>query len=173
MSKPPTRQKGLAAQTMQALAAQVVLPMTPLPETAGHCPAWIKAKGAECKRPATDGLLCRRHHHVAERRLAAAIEKRQAKAVKAAERARLTVERADIILAQADKHEAKTVEAEAQISTGGDLAAYGGAMHARIESNQHRLNERDHKLWKFAELNRRAAVRLRAQVERARTEVQE
>ena len=162
-----------ATTTLQkALAAQVVLPMAPLPETAGHCPAWIESKGTECKRPATDGLLCRRHHNVAERRLAAAIEKRQAKAVKAAERARLTVERADIILAQADKHEALAAEAEAQISTGGDLAAYGGAMHARIEANQHRLNERDHKLWKFAELNRRAAVRLRAQVERARTEVQ-
>ena len=163
-----------ATTTLQkALAAQVALPLAQLPETAGHCPAWIESKGAECKRPATDGLLCRRHHNVAERRLAAAIEKRQAKAAKAAERARLTVERADIILAQADKHEAKAAEAEAQISTGGDLAAYGGAMHARIESNQHRLNERDHKLWKFAEAHRRAAVRLRAQVERARKEVQE
>ena len=163
-----------ATTTLQkALAAQVVLPLAQLPETAGHCPAWIESKGTECKRPATDGLLCRRHHNVAERRLAAAIEKRQAKAVKAAERARLTVERADIILAQADKHEAKAAEAEAQISDGGDLAAYGGAMHARIESNQHRLNERDHKLWKFAEAHRRAAAKLRAQVERARKEVQE
>ena len=163
-----------ATTTLQkALAAQVALPLAQLPETAGHCPAWIESKGAECRRPATDGLLCRRHHNVAERRLAAAIEKRQAKAVKAAERARLTVERADIILAQADKHEALAAEAEAQISTGGDLAAYGGAMHARIEANQHRLNERDHKLWKYAEAHRRAAVRLRAQVERARTEVQE
>ena len=163
-----------ATTTLQkALAAQVALPLAQLPETAGHCPAWIDSKGAECKRPATDGLLCRRHHNVAERRLAAAIEKRQAKAVKAAERARLTVERADIILAQADKHEAKAAEAEAQISDGGDLAAYGGAMHARIESNQHRLNERDHKLWKFAEAHRRAAAKLRAQVERARKEVQE
>ena len=157
----------------KALAAQVVLPMAPLPETAGYCPAWIESRSARCSKPATDGLLCRRHHNVAERRLAAAIEKRQAKAVKAAERARLTVERADIILAQADKHEAKAVEAEAQISTGGDLAAYGGAMHARIEANQHRLNERDHKLWKFAEAHRRAAAKLRAQVERARKEVQE
>lgn len=164
MSEPTTRQK--------ALAAQVILPMTRLDETPDRCPAWIESRSARCSKPATDGLLCRRHHNVAERRLAAAIEKRQAKAVKAAERARLTVERADIILAQADKHEAKAVEAEAQISAGGDLAAYGGAMHARIEANQHRLNERDHKLWKFAELNRRAAVRLRAQVERARTEVQ-
>ena len=163
-----------ATTTLQrALAAQVALPLAQLPETAGHCPAWIESKGAACKRPATDGLLCRRHHNVAERRLAAAIEKRQAKAAKAAERARLTVERADIILAQADKHEALAAEAEAQISTGGDLAAYGGAMHARIEANQHRLNERDHKLWKYAEAHRRAAVRLRAQVERARTEVQE
>lgn len=156
----------------KALAAQVVLPMAPLPTTAGDCPAWIESKGAECRRPATDGLLCRRHHHVAERRLAAAIEKRQAEAVKAAERARLTVERADIIHAQADRHEAKAAEAEAQISTGGDLAAYGGDMHTRIESNQHRINKRDYKLWKFAEAHRRAAARLRAQVERARTEVQ-
>ena len=163
-----------ATTTLQkALAAQVALPLAQLPETAGHCPAWIDSKGAECKRPATDGLLCRRHHNVAERRLAAAIEKRQAKAAKAAERARLTVERADIILAQAGRHEAKAAEAEAQISTGGDLAAYGGAMHARIEANQHRLNERDHKLWKFAEAHRRAAAKLRAQVERARKEVQE
>ena len=108
------RQKALTAQVMQALAAQVILPMAPLPSDAGHCPAWIESKGAECRRLATDGLLCRRHHNVAERRLAAAIEKRQAKAVKAAERARLTVERADIILAQADKHEALAAEAEAQ-----------------------------------------------------------
>ena len=77
-----------ATTTLQkALAAQVALPLAQLPETAGHCPAWIDSKGAECKRPATDGLLCRRHHHVAERRLAAAIEKRQAEAVKAAEKA--------------------------------------------------------------------------------------
>ena len=173
MTTPTPRQKALTAQVMQALAAQVVLPMAPLPETAGHCPAWIEAKGAECRRPATDGLLCRRHHNVAERRLTAAIEKRQAEAVKAAEKARLTVERADIIHAQADRHEAKAAEAEAQISTGGDLAAYGGAMHARIESNQHRLNQRDHKLWKFAEAHRRAAARLRDQVDRARAEVEE
>ena len=78
-----------ATTTLQrALAAQVALPLTPLPETAAHCPAWIESKGAECKRPATDGLLCRRHHNVAERRLAAAIEKRQAEAVKARERLR-------------------------------------------------------------------------------------
>ena len=154
------------------LAAQVIGRMTPLPETAGHCPAWIESKGTECQRPATDGLLCRRHHHVAERRLTTAIEKRQAKAEKVREKARLTVERADIIHAQADRHEAKAAEAEAQISTGGDLAAYGGDMHACIEANQHRLNKRDHKLWKFAQAHRRAATRLRAYVERARTEVQ-
>lgn len=162
MSEPTTRQK--------ALAAQVILPMTRLDETPDRCPAWIESRSARCSKPATDGLLCRRHHHVAERRLTAAVQKRQDQAVKAREKARLTVERADIIHAQADRHEAKAAEAEAQISTGGDLAAYGGAMNARIEANQHRLNKRDHKLWKFAEAHRRAAARLRAQVERARTE---
>ena len=77
-----------ATTTLQkALAAQVVLPLAQLPETAGHCPAWIDSKGAECRRLATDGLLCRRHHHVAERRLAAAVQRRQAEVVKATEKA--------------------------------------------------------------------------------------
>ncbi|MCV7565091.1 hypothetical protein M3E78_005710 [Micrococcus luteus] len=132
------RQKALTAQVMKALAAQVVLPMAPLPTVAGHCPAWIESKGAECKRPATDGLLCRRHHHVAERRLAAAVQKRQAEAVKAAEkaparRARLAEIEERIALLQSRLSRPDTT----------DTAAYGGAVNPRIQARREAAIARD------------------------------
>ena len=55
----------------KALAAQVMLPMTPLPSTPGRCPAWIEPDSAECKLPAVEGLLCGRHHREAQKKLAA------------------------------------------------------------------------------------------------------
>ena len=128
-----------ATMTLQkALAAQVALPLAPLPETAGHCPAWIESKGAECKRPATDGLLCRRHHNVAERRLAAAIEKRQAEAVKAREkaparRARLAEIEERIALLQSRLSHPDTT----------DMAAYGGAVNTRIQTRREAAMVRD------------------------------
>ena len=147
-----------ATMTLQkALAAQVVLPMAPLPETAGHCPAWIESKGAECKRPATDGLLCRRHHHVAERRLAASIEKRQAEAVKAREkaparRARLAEIEERIALLQSRLSHPDTT----------DMAAYGGAVNTRIQARREAAMVRD--VETGAELHRltRQAESLRA-----------
>jgi len=128
-----------ATTTLQkALAAQVALPLAQLPETAGHCPAWIDSKGAECKRPATDGLLCRRHHNVAERRLAAAIEKRQAEAVKAREkaparRARLASIEERIALLQSRLSHPDTT----------DMAAYGGAVNIRIQARREAAMVRD------------------------------
>ena len=128
-----------ATTTLQkALAAQVALPLAQLPETAGHCPAWIDSKGAECKRPATDGLLCRRHHNVAERRLAAAIEKRQAEAVKAAakapaRRARLAEIEERIALLQSRLSHPDTT----------DMAAYGGAVNTRIQARREAAMVRD------------------------------
>lgn len=118
MSEPTTRQK--------ALAAQVILPMTRLDETPDRCPAWIESRSARCSKPATDGLLCRHHHHVAERRLAAAVQKRQAEAVKAAEkaparRARLAEIEERIALLQSRLSRPDTT----------DTAAYGGAVNPR------------------------------------------
>lgn len=139
MTTPTPRQQDLTAQAvMKALAAQVVLPMAPLPETAGHCPAWIEAKGAECRRPATDGLLCRRHHHVAERRLAAAVQKRQAVAAKAREkaparRARLAEIEERIAFLQSRLSHPDTT----------DMAAYGGAVNTRIQARREAAMVRD------------------------------
>ena len=128
-----------ATTTLQkALAAQVALPLAQLPETAGHCPAWIDSKGAECKRPATDGLLCRRHHNVAERRLAAAIEKRQAKAVKATEKAPARRAR----LAEIEKKIARLQSRLSHPDTT-DMAAYGGAVNTRIQARREAAMVRD------------------------------
>ena len=128
----------MSTPRQKALAAQVVLPMAPLPETAGHCPAWIESKGAECRRPATDGLLCRRHHNVAERRLTAAVEKRQAEAVKAAKKAparqaRLAAVEERIALLQSRLSRPETT----------DTAAYGGAVNPRIQARREAAMVRD------------------------------
>ena len=149
MSEPTTRQK--------ALAAQVILPMAPLPTDAGHCPAWIESKGAECRRPATDGLLCRRHHHVAERRLATAIEKRQAEAVKAAEKAPARRAR----LAEIEERIARLQSRLSRPDTT-DMAAYGGAVNSRIQARREAAMVRD--VETGAELHRltREAAHLRS-----------
>ena len=119
----------------KALTAQVILPMAPLPTVAGHCPAWIESKGAECRRQATDGLLCRRHHNVAERRLAAAIEKRQAEAVKAAEKAPAR-------LAEIEDRIARLQSRLSHPDTT-DTAAYGGAVNPRIQARREAAMVRD------------------------------
>ncbi len=138
MTTPTPRQKALTAQVMKALAAQVVLPMAPLPETAGHCPAWIESKGAECKRPATDGLLCRRHHHVAERRLAAAVEKRQAEAVKAREKTPVRQARLAAIEERITRLQSRLSHPDTT-----DMAAYGGAVNPRIQARREAAMVRD------------------------------
>lgn len=150
------RQKALTAQVMKALAAQVALPMTPLPETAGHCPAWIEAKGAECRRPATDGLLCRRHHHVAERRLAAAVQKRQDQAAKATEKAPARRAR----LAEIEERITRLQSRLSHPDTT-DTAAYGGAVNTRIQARREAAMMRD--MATGAELHRltRQAAHLR------------
>lgn len=122
----------------KALAAQVVLPLAPLPTTAGDCPAWIESKGAECKRPATDGLLCRRHHHVAERRLAAAVEKRQAEAVKAAEKAPARRARLAVLDERIARLEGRLSRPETT-----DPAAFGGSVNTRVQARREAAMVRD------------------------------
>ena len=122
----------------KALAAQVILPMTRLDETPDRCPAWIESRSARCSKPATDGLLCRRHHHVAERRLAAAVEKRQAEAVKAAEKAPARRAR----LASIEERIAR-LEGRLSRPDTTDMAAYGGAVNTRIQARREAAMVRD------------------------------
>ena len=122
----------------KALTAQVILPMAPLPTVAGHCPAWIESKGAECKRPATDGLLCRRHHHVAERRLTAAVQKRQDQAVKTREKAPARRARLASIEERIARLEGRLSRPETT-----DMAAFGGAVNARVQARREAAMVRD------------------------------
>ena len=130
MSEPTTRQK--------ALAAQVILPMTRLDETPDRCPAWIESRSARCSKPATDGLLCRHHHHVAERRLAAAVQKRQAEAVKAAEKAPARRARLAAIEERIARLEGRLSHPDTT-----DTAAYGGAVNTRIQARREAAMVRD------------------------------
>ena len=130
MTTPTTRQK--------ALAAQVILPMTRLDETPDRCPAWIESRSARCSKPATDGLLCRRHHHVAERRLTAAAQKRQDQAVKTREKA--PARRAS--LASIEERIARLQSRLSRPDTT-DTAAYGGAVNTRIQARREAAMVRD------------------------------
>lgn len=125
----------------KALAAQVVLPLAPLPETAGHCPAWIESRGTRCSKPATDGLLCSRHHSVAEKRLEKRLAARTAAEHEAAERrARLLPE----WRGQLADLEAQIARLEASIRPLDtmDRAAYGGHINTRVDARRHAANLR-------------------------------
>ena len=122
----------------KALAVQVILPMTRLDETPDRCPAWIESRSARCSKPATDGLLCRHHHHVAERRLAAAVQKRQAEAVKAREKAPARRAR----LASIEERIARLQSRLSRPDTT-DTAAYGGAVNTRIQARREAAMVRD------------------------------
>ena len=99
----------------RALAAHVALRLDRIDP--GICPAWLEAAERRCGKPATIGLLCARHHAVAERRQVA---------VAKAEAARLAK-----IAARIPGWRARLAEVEAELAAGGsslplDRAAYTG-----------------------------------------------
>lgn len=125
----------------KALAAQVVLPMTHLYETPGLCPAWVASKGARCLKPATGGLLCKRHHTVAEKRLEKRLAALAAAEHEAAEtRARLLPEW-KYELAGLDAQIAR-LEANVPGLDTTDRAAYGGRINARLDARREAANAR-------------------------------
>ena len=133
MSDPTTRQK--------ALAAQVILPLAPLPTEPGPCPAWIESRGARCSKPATDGLLCSRHHAVAVARLEKRLAARTAAEHEAAEtRARrLPTWRAELANLEA---QIARLEARIRPLDTTDRAAYGGRINARVDARRDAANLR-------------------------------
>lgn len=126
----------------KALAAQVILNCDRLDATPGRCPAWIESRGARCARPATEGLLCGRHHTVAERRLAAVVEKRRAEAAK---RAADAAEKAPARRARLAVAEKRVAQLQARLSRPEteDTAAYGGRVNARIQARRDAAMARD------------------------------
>ena len=133
MSTSTTREK--------ALAAQVILPLAPLPTEPGSCPAWIESKSSRCSKPATDGFLCSRHHSVAEKRLEKRLAARTTAEREAAEtRARLLPEW-KYELAGLDAQIARLEASVSGLDTT-DRAAYGGRINARLDARREAANAR-------------------------------
>lgn len=108
------------------------------------CPAWIESKDAYCHRPATVGLLCKRHDTVARKRaddlVARETARREAERAAAAESLpKLRAELADL--------EASIAKYEASLPPTMERAAIGGAVHPSIRKKQIRDFERGMRLW--------------------------
>lgn len=113
----------------QAVALQVALPV---PDTwRDGCVAWVDSKDAQCRKPRKEGLLCTRHHNVAEKRFAAEVAKREAQAEKRAAKRReqLPQWRAELERVRAEIERRDPAPHP-------DRAAYGGAMHPSIRKQQ-------------------------------------
>ena len=110
------------------LAAQVTLTVDHI-NAATTCPAWVESKGSKCLKPATTGMLCKRHHTVAERRLVIAVKKRQEQELKAAKKATEAAPRKRARLAEL---EARIAALNAKAGTPPEMAAVGGDIHRSI-----------------------------------------
>lgn len=132
------------------LASQVALRLDTLEP--GVCPAWLESADRRCGRPATVGYLCKRHHNVAEARLAAKVKAEAELAEKRAEirAARLPVWRERLAMIDAELADM----ARAPL----DRAAYTGNVHPSITRSNALTSAR---IERSARLEREAS-RLRA-----------
>ena len=114
------------------LASLVALPN---PDSWGDaCPAWIESADRKCGKPRTEGLLCKRHHTVALRRLAAMAEKERGQAARAAEKRERDLPKWRAELARV---EARMRVLDPPMATT-DRAAYGGILHSSIQRERAR-----------------------------------
>ena len=108
------------------------------------CPAWIESKDAYCHRPATVGLLCKRHDTAARKRADTLTARDTAR--REAERA-AAVESLPILRAELADLEASIAKYEASLPPAMEGAAIGGAVHPSIRNKQARDLERGMWLW--------------------------
>lgn len=100
------------------------------------CVAWMEAAERVCGRDRAEGLLCKRHRGVAERRLAAEVAKERTRRAKAQER------RAEQLQRHGDRWRAELERVEARMRVldpppeTTDPAAYRGAVHPSIRRRQ-------------------------------------
>ena len=138
----------MSADRDHALALQVGLqdPRTWPTET---CVAWVEPRGT-CGRPRAEGLLCKRHHGVAERRWAKHVEQ------EARGRAERTAYR-ERMLPQWREELARVEARMAQLDPPRphDRAAYTGNVHPAIRRSSERLMSGS-RVQKMAALVRRA-----------------
>lgn len=128
------------------------------------CPAWVDSRDSFCGKPQREGMLCKRHHGIAVKRLVMEGERRKEKAE--ADRAKDAIrlprwreELADL--------EQSIASLEARLSTPMERAATGGAVHPRIRKKQMADMNRDMKTWRQLEPKIERAETLRRLIARA------
>ena len=128
------------------------------------CAAWVDSRDSFCGKPPHEGMLCKRHHGIAVKRLATEIERRRekAEAVRAEDAASLPGWREEL----ADL-EQSIAALEARFSAPMERAATGGAVHPRIRKKQMADMNRDMKLWRQMEPKIGRAEELRRFIARA------
>ena len=128
------------------------------------CPAWVDSRDSFCGKPHNEGMLCKRHHGIAVKRLAMDGERRRdkAEADRAKDAIRLPRWREEL----ADL-EQSIATLEARLSTPMERAAIGGAVHPRIRKKQMADMNRDMKTWRQLEPKIERAEELRRLIARA------
>ena len=109
------------------------------------CPAWIESKDAYCHRPATVGLLCKRHDTAARKRADGLVSRAAAR--RAVERV-VAVETLLTLRAELADLEASIARYEASLPPTMEGAATGGNVHPSIRNKQARDIERGLQLWR-------------------------
>lgn len=109
------------------------------------CAAWVDSRDSFCGKPCHEGMLCKRHHGIAVKRLVLEDERRKAKAEAgrakdAAMLPRWREELADL--------EQSIATLDARLSVPMERAAIGGAVHPRIRKKQMADMNRDMKTWR-------------------------
>ena len=109
------------------------------------CPAWIESKDAYCHRPATVGLLCKRHDAAAQKRADSLATRETAR--REAERVS-AVESLPTLRAELADLEASIAKYEASLPPAMEGAAIGGAVHPSIRKKQASDFKRGMRLWR-------------------------
>lgn len=114
------------------------------------CVAWVESSGQTCGRIRAEGLLCKRHHGVAEKRYVKAVEKASREREKRAEW------RAESL----PKWRAELARVEARMNVldpprPADRAAYTGCVHPSI-TKRRRAFMSDSRVMEMGTLSRRA-----------------
>lgn len=128
------------------------------------CAAWVDSRDSFCGQKRHEGMLCKRHHGVAVKRLTADGERRMEKAAAARARDAVMLPRWREELADLEQSIASL---DARLSTPMERAAIGGAVHPRIRKKQMADMNRDMKTWRQLEPKIERAEELRRLIARA------
>ena len=128
------------------------------------CPAWVDSRDSFCGKPHHSGMLCKRHHGIAVKRVAAEVERLKAKAEADRAKNAAVLPRWREELADLEKSIASL---EARFSDPMERAAIGGEVHPRIRKKQMADMARGMETWRQLHPKIKRAEELRRIIARA------